>query len=77
MPYGRFMRACEATGYDLPVLMRRFGVGFETLAHRLTTLHRVGQRGLPFFMARIDRAGGRDAGQRRSSLGGIPTRGRR
>ena len=57
MPYGRFMRACEATGYDLPVLMRRFGVGFETLAHRLTTLHRVGQRGLPFFMARIDRAG--------------------
>ncbi len=57
MPYGRFLRACEATGYDLPVLMRRFGVGFESLAHRLTTLQRVGQRGLPFFMARIDRAG--------------------
>jgi predicted transcriptional regulator len=57
MPYGRFVRACEATGYDLPVLMRRFGVGFEQLAHRLTTLQRVGQRGLPFFMARIDRAG--------------------
>ncbi len=57
MPYGRFLRACEATGYDLPVLMRRFGVGFESLSHRLTTLQRVGQRGLPFFMARIDRAG--------------------
>lgn len=57
MPYGRFMRACEATGYDLPILQRRFGVGFEQLAHRLTTLQRVGQRGLPFFMARIDRAG--------------------
>lgn len=57
MPYGRFLRACESTGYDLPVLMRRFGVGFESLAHRLTTLQRVGQRGLPFFMARIDRAG--------------------
>ncbi|MFA9201608.1 MAG: short-chain fatty acyl-CoA regulator family protein, partial [Cypionkella sp.] len=57
MPYGRFLRACEATGYDLEVLMRRFGVGFESLAHRLTTLQRVGQRGLPFFMARIDRAG--------------------
>lgn len=57
MPYGRFLRACEATGYDLPVLMRRFGVGFESLAHRLTTLQRIGQRGLPFFMARIDRAG--------------------
>ena len=57
MPYGRFLRACEATGYDLRVLMRRFGVGFEQLAHRLTTLQRVGQRGLPLFMARIDRAG--------------------
>jgi XRE family transcriptional regulator, fatty acid utilization regulator len=57
MPYGRLMRACEATGYDLAILQRRFGVGFEQLAHRLTTLQRVGQRGLPFFMARIDRAG--------------------
>lgn len=57
MPYGRFLRACEATGYDFGVLMSRFGVGFEQLAHRLTTLQRVGQRGLPFFMARIDRAG--------------------
>lgn len=57
MPYGRFLRACDATGYDLPILQRRFGVSFEQLAHRLTTLQRVGQRGLPFFMARIDRAG--------------------
>lgn len=57
MPYGRFLRACEQTGYDLAVLQRRFDVSFEQLAHRLTTLQRVGQRGLPFFMARIDRAG--------------------
>ncbi len=57
MPYGRLMRACEATGYDLDILQRRFGVGLEQLAHRLTTLQRVGHRGLPFFMARIDRAG--------------------
>ncbi|WP_322964094.1 helix-turn-helix domain-containing protein [Sphingomonas fuzhouensis] len=57
MPYARFLRACEATGYDLPVLQRRFGVSFEQLAHRLTTLNRVGARGLPFFLMRIDRAG--------------------
>lgn len=57
MPYGRFMRACEASGYEISILQRRFGVSFEQLAHRLTTLQRVGQRGLPFFMARIDRAG--------------------
>ena len=57
MPYGRFLRACEATGYDLELLSRRFNAGFEMLAHRLTTLQRVGARGLPFFMLRIDRAG--------------------
>jgi XRE family transcriptional regulator, fatty acid utilization regulator len=57
MPYARFLRACEATGYDIVLLQRRFGAGFEQVAHRLTTLQRVGQRGLPFFMLRIDRAG--------------------
>lgn len=57
MPYRRFLRACEATEYDLLILQRRFAVSFEQLAHRLTTLQRVGERGLPFFMIRIDRAG--------------------
>lgn len=57
MPYRRFLRACQATGYDLPVLQQRFGVSFEQLAHRLTTMQRVGERGLPFFMARVDAAG--------------------
>ncbi len=57
MPYRRFLRACEATGYDLDILRHRFGVSFEQLAHRLTTLQRVGERGLPFFMARFDQAG--------------------
>jgi predicted transcriptional regulator/DNA-binding XRE family transcriptional regulator len=57
MPYGRFLRACDATGYDLLLLQRRFGAGYEQVAHRLTTLQRVGARGLPFFMLRLDRAG--------------------
>lgn len=57
MPYARFLRACESSGYDLDLLQRRFGAGFEQVAHRLTTLQRVGARGLPFFMLRIDRAG--------------------
>ncbi len=57
MPYARFVRACEATGYDVELLQRRFGAGFEQVAHRLTTLSRTGARGLPFFMVRIDRAG--------------------
>ncbi len=57
MPYARFLRACEQSGYDIMLLQRRFGAGFEQVAHRLTTLQRVGARGLPFFMLRIDRAG--------------------
>lgn len=57
MPYARFLRACEGTGYDIELLQRRFGAGYEQVAHRLTTLQRVGARGLPFFMIRIDRAG--------------------
>lgn len=57
MPYARFLRACEQTGYHIQVLQRRFGASFEQVAHRLTTLQRVGARGLPFFMIRIDRSG--------------------
>ncbi|MFS0736148.1 short-chain fatty acyl-CoA regulator family protein [Sphingomonas sp. 1P06PA] len=57
MPYARFLRACDATGYDVELLQRRFGAGYEQVAHRLTTLQRVGARGLPFFMIRVDRAG--------------------
>lgn len=57
MPYERFLRACDQTGYDLNLLQRRFNAGFEMVAHRLTTLQRVGARGLPFFMIRVDRAG--------------------
>lgn len=77
MPYARFLRACEATGYDIVLLQRRFGAGFEQVAHRLTTLQRVGQRGLPFFMLRIDRAGQsskRFAGASASPLAGTERR---
>jgi predicted transcriptional regulator/DNA-binding XRE family transcriptional regulator len=57
MPYARFLRACESSGYDTELLQRRFGASFSQVAHRLTTLQRVGARGLPFFLLRVDRAG--------------------
>ena len=57
MPYRRFLRACEHTGYDLAVLQRRFASSFDQVAQRLTTLQRVGERGLPFFSARFGRTG--------------------
>lgn len=70
MPYARFLRACEATGYDVELLMRRFGAGYEQVAHRLATLQRVGARGLPFFMVRVDRAG--QVSKRYSGASGSP-----
>ena len=57
MPYARFLRACEGSGYDVAILASRFGASFEQVAYRLTTLQRIGARGLAFFMIRIDRAG--------------------
>jgi predicted transcriptional regulator/DNA-binding XRE family transcriptional regulator len=57
MPYARFLAACEATGYDVELLQARFSRGLEQVAHRLTTLHRPGARGIPFFFLRVDRAG--------------------
>ncbi|MFT3998051.1 MAG: short-chain fatty acyl-CoA regulator family protein [Asticcacaulis sp.] len=57
MPYGRFHEAAETCGYDIELLRAPFGVSYEQAAHRLTTLSRPGQRGVPFFMMRIDSAG--------------------
>ncbi|MFB0873043.1 MULTISPECIES: short-chain fatty acyl-CoA regulator family protein [unclassified Sphingobium] len=57
MPYDRFRQAAEQSRYDIPLLCDRFGVSTEQLAHRLTSLNRTGARGIPFFMAKIDRAG--------------------
>ncbi|MBV7259836.1 helix-turn-helix domain-containing protein [Erythrobacter crassostreae] len=57
MPYRRFLRACEQTNYDVNILQRRFASSFDQIAQRLTTLQRVGERGLPFFCARFGRTG--------------------
>lgn len=57
LPYGAFIAAAEAERYDIELLARRFGVGFETTCHRLSTLQRPQARGVPFFFIRVDRAG--------------------
>jgi predicted transcriptional regulator/transcriptional regulator with XRE-family HTH domain len=57
MPYGAFQPVAEALGYDIGLLAARFGVSFEQVCHRLTTLQRPTARGVPFFMLRIDAAG--------------------
>lgn len=57
MPYGSFLSAAEQDGYDIERLGLRFGVGFETVCHRLSSLQRPGATGVPFFFVRVDRAG--------------------
>ena len=57
MPYGRFLAAAEESRYDMDLLQRRFGISYEQAAHRLTTLARAGERGVPFFLLKVDIAG--------------------
>lgn len=57
MPYGLFLSSAEELRYDIERLGDRFGVGFETVCHRLSTLQRGDARGVPFFFVRVDRAG--------------------
>jgi len=57
LPYRRFLAAAEQLGHDIDLLALRFGVSFETVCHRLSTLQRPQARGIPFFFVRVDRAG--------------------
>lgn len=57
MPYGRFREEARAARHDIDRLRQRFGVSFEQACHRLSTLQRPGERGVPFFFCRVDMAG--------------------
>lgn len=57
LPYREFHCAAAELRYDIDLLGRRFGVGFETVCHRLSTLQRPQQHGVPFIFVRTDKAG--------------------
>ncbi len=57
MPYQPFYETAERTRYDVDRIAAAFGVSFEQVCHRLTTLQREGARGVPFFFLRVDKAG--------------------
>ncbi|MEL6679837.1 MAG: short-chain fatty acyl-CoA regulator family protein, partial [Pseudomonadota bacterium] len=57
MPYDEVLEAAQRSKYDLDYLGAIFGVSFEQVCHRITTLQREGARGVPFFFLRVDRAG--------------------
>ncbi|BDU76756.1 helix-turn-helix domain-containing protein [Mesoterricola sediminis] len=57
MPYGPFLKGARNARYDIELLARRFQVSFEQVCHRLTSLRRPGEEGVPFHFLRIDIAG--------------------
>ncbi|MCX4986134.1 short-chain fatty acyl-CoA regulator family protein [Streptomyces sp. NBC_00572] len=67
LPYGAFHTAAEAFRYDIERLTDHFGLGYETVCHRLSTLQRPRLRGVPFSFVRVDRAG--NMSKRQSATG--------
>ncbi len=57
MPYAAFAAAAAALRHDVEALAARFGVSFEQVCQRLSSLQRPGARGVPFFFLRVDPAG--------------------
>ncbi len=57
MPYQLFRDAARNVRYDVDILKNRFGVSFEQVCHRLTTLRRPGAEGVPLHFIRVDIAG--------------------
>jgi predicted transcriptional regulator/DNA-binding XRE family transcriptional regulator len=57
MPYGAFLNAAQTFRHDLELLAGRFGASIEQVAHRLSTMQRAGDKGVPFFFLRVDRSG--------------------
>ncbi len=57
LPYAKFLQAAQECRHDLELLSMRFGTSLEQVAHRLSTMQRVGLKGIPFFFVRVDQAG--------------------
>ncbi|MFD9353177.1 short-chain fatty acyl-CoA regulator family protein [Streptomyces sp. NPDC060031] len=67
LPYRAFHTAAEEFRYDIERLTDHFGLGHETVCHRLSTLQRPRLRGVPFSFVRVDRAG--NMSKRQSATG--------
>ncbi|MEU9304798.1 short-chain fatty acyl-CoA regulator family protein [Streptomyces sp. NPDC048269] len=67
LPYTVFHAAAEEHRYDIERLADHFGLGYETVCHRLSTLQRPRLRGVPFSFVRVDRAG--NMSKRQSATG--------
>ncbi len=57
LPYRIFAEAARELRHDIDLLSVRFGASLEQVCHRLSTLQRKGEKGVPIFFAKVDRAG--------------------
>lgn len=57
LPYSQFVETARDVRHDLEKLAFRFDASLEQVSHRLSMMQRPGQKGVPFFFVRIDRAG--------------------
>lgn len=57
MPYGHFRQSARAFRHDVDRLALLYQTSFEQTCHRLSTMQREGERGLPIFFCRVDMAG--------------------
>ena len=57
MPYEQFLDYARQSRHDLEQMSSRFSASLEQVAHRLSTLQRTGNKGIPFFFVRVDQAG--------------------
>ena len=57
MPYGHFRRSAREFRHDVDRLALLYQTSFEQTCHRLSTMQREAERGLPIFFCRVDMAG--------------------
>ena len=53
LPYQAFHTAAETQRYDIELLSQCYGVGYETICHRLSTMQRPSLRGIPWTFVRV------------------------
>ncbi|ODT65062.1 MAG: hypothetical protein ABS75_33015 [Pelagibacterium sp. SCN 63-23] len=56
-PYSPFLEAAEDAFYDIDQLRQSYNASYEQVAHRLVSLRRPGEEGVPFGFLRSDPAG--------------------
>lgn len=56
-PYSAFLGEAERALYDIEALRQHYTASFEQVAHRLVTLRKPGEAGVPFGFLRSDPAG--------------------